>query len=193
MDTPDRAMAARHRSPRRGLRHPLDKLDGTAGQVMVAESGGMRLGGARGRARAAVPEARRMGVRVPRLPFILLQAASLWRDCVRVDTRRTRFPAPSMRACGAPHLQENKLWAVARRPRAPSGVRRELFHLDRKEGLCTKKRTAPRRRQDPVARPRPAADARQSTSALRADSPARRRPGPTGDLISMEGAGSAAQ
>lgn len=45
-----------------------------------------------------------------------------------VDTRQTRFPAPSMRACGAPHLQENKLWAVARRPRAPSGVRRELFH-----------------------------------------------------------------
>lgn len=55
--TPDRAMAARRGSPCRELRHPLDKLDGTAGQVMVAESGGMRLGGACGRARAAVPEA----------------------------------------------------------------------------------------------------------------------------------------
>ena len=32
-----------------------------------------------------------------------------------------------MRVCGAQQLQENKLSAVARRTRAPSGVRRELF------------------------------------------------------------------
>lgn len=89
----------------------------------------MQLGGACGRARAAVPEAvPDGGSSPPPALYPLVQAASLWRDCVR--SRHEANPVPrainaGVRSSAPP---KNNLSAVARRPRAPSGVRRGLFH-----------------------------------------------------------------
>lgn len=64
-------------------------------------------------------------------PHIDLQAASLWRDCVR--SRHEANPVPrainaGVRSSASP---KNKLSAVATLPRAPSGVGVELFRFGR--------------------------------------------------------------